>query len=87
MCDTLEPVKFWSRNICTCILYNRILREFELSKSCYIHFSINNMEGNVSAALPTDNMKQPRERDLYLMLFLWLSETENNLRAREITCF
>jgi len=32
-CDTLEPVKFWSCNICTCISYNRIFIEFELSKS------------------------------------------------------
>ncbi len=27
----LEPVKFWSRNICTCISYNWILTELELS--------------------------------------------------------
>ncbi len=27
----LEPVKFWSRNICTCISYNWILSELEFS--------------------------------------------------------
>ncbi len=37
--------------------------------------------------LPTANMKQPRDRDLYLKLFLCLSEQSlksgNNLRERE----